>query len=198
MKIGIDISQIAYEKTGVANYTKNLVDQLLRIDHKNKYILFFSSLRKKYQKSKLPTLGASGTLRGASKITIKSFRIPPTLLDILWNRLHIMPIEWLIGDIDMFFSSDWLQPPTKAKKVTTIHDLTVLKYPEEMHPKTEFNSKNLIISPNIVEIQKRRLKWVKKEADLVICDSQATKKDAMEVLGINEKRLRVVYPGGIC
>lgn len=174
MKIGIDISQTAYSGTGVANYTKNLALALLRIDKKNEYVLFFSSLRKK-----CPV--AIGDFPNAS---IRTFKFPPTLLDFLWNRLHVLPIEWLIGKIDIFFTSDWLQPPTiSAKKVTTIHDLIVYKHSEGLAKK-------------IIEVQKRKLAWVKKEADLVICDSLSTKKDAMEILGISEKKLRVIYPGG--
>ena len=170
MKIGIDISQIAYEKTGVANYTKNLVENLIKIDQKNQYILFFSSLRKK------PPLYPG----------IRVFKIPPTLLDILWNRLHIIPIEWLIGDVDVFITSDWTEPPTlRAKKVTILYDLIVYKHPEETAKK-------------IVAVQKRKLEWVKKETAKIICISEATKRDAQAVLGIDEKRLTVVYPGGIC
>jgi len=170
MKIGIDISQIVYEGTGVANYTKNLVESLLKIDKKNEYIFFFASLRKK--PPKLPH--------------VRSFKIPPTILEFLWNRLHICPIEWFIGKVDVFFSSDWTQPPTiRAKKVTTIHDLSPWKYPETFHPK-------------IVKVHQRRVKWVKKECDAIICDSQATKKDVIEILRIPEGKLKVIYPGGIC
>jgi len=190
MKIGIDISQIVFERTGVANYVRNLVENLVKIDKENEYVLFFSSLRRK-----LPSFFINELTN--SRVKIREFKFPPTLLDFLWNRLHIFPIEWFIGGVDVFLSSDWVQPPTvKAKKVTVIHDLIALKYPEETHPRTEFRLKNLIISPNIVEIQKRRLKWVKKECDLIICDSEATKKDAMEILGIEEGKLRVVYRGG--
>jgi len=169
MKIGIDISQIAYEKTGVANYTKNLVENLIKIDQKNQYILFFSSLRKK------PPLYPG----------IRVFKIPPTLLDILWNRLHIMPIEWFIGDIDVFITSDWTEPPTlKAKKVTILYDLIVYKHPEETDKR-------------IIDVQKRKLEWVKKESAKVICISEATKNDVMAILGIKENKLSVAYPGGI-
>jgi hypothetical protein len=52
MKIGIDVSQLAYERTGVANYLNNLVAQLLDVDKENEYILFFSSMRKRIQNSK--------------------------------------------------------------------------------------------------------------------------------------------------
>jgi glycosyltransferase involved in cell wall biosynthesis len=177
MKIGIDISQMVYEKTGVANYLRNLLENLLKLDKKNEYILFASSLR---QRDKLNYYHT--TVRGNS--TLKIFPFPPTFLDFLWNRLHICPIEWFIGDVDIFITSDWTEPPAKkAKKATILYDLIVYKYPEETAQK-------------IVEVQKRKLAWVKKESDVIFCISQATKKDAMEILGIEEERLRVVYLGG--
>jgi len=175
MKIGIDISQTAYPGTGVANYTRNLVTALLRVDKKNEYVLFFSSLRKKCPLA----------VGGLANVTLKTFKFPPALLDLLWNRWHLLPIEWLIGKVDVFVSSDWLQPPTlEAKKVTTIHDLIVYKHPEGLAAK-------------IIAVQKRKLAWVNKEADVVICDSQSTQKDVSEILGISEKKLRVIYPGGV-
>jgi len=188
MKIGIDISQAAYEKTGVAKYVKNLVENLIKIDKKNEYILFFTSLRKEIQNSKFKIQKFDNSVKdsfGMDNVKLKIFKIPPTLLDFLWNRLHILPIEWLIGDVDVFLTSDWTEPPTmKAKKVTILYDLIVYKHPQETAKK-------------IIEVQKRKLKWVKKESDMIICISEATKKDAMEILGIEEKRLRVAHPGGI-
>lgn len=180
MRIGIDISQIIYQGTGVAKYTKNLVESLLKVDKKNEYVLFFASLRRKIETSDFKIQNCH------SKCKIKKFRIPPTLLDILWNRLHICPIEWFIGEVDVFFSSDWIQPPAKkAKLLTVVHDLTPWKYPETL-------------SSKIVAVHKRRMKWVKKECAMIICDSEATKKDVMEILEISEKKLKVIYPGGGC
>ncbi len=184
MRIGIDISQIAHEGTGVANYTRNLVENLLKIDRKNEYIFFFASLRRKFLISNFQFLNKSQIPN--PKVKIKTFKFPPTLLDVFWNRLHIIPIEWLIGDVDIFITSDWTEPPTtKAKKATILYDLIVYKHPEETDKK-------------IVTTQRRKLAWVKKESDIIFCISKATKKDAMEILGIEEKRLRVVYPGGKC
>src|SRR5437868_13875887 len=106
MKIGIDISQLAYEKTGVANFLTQLVQNLMRIDKKNEYVLFYSSLRRKF---KNPSFAKA--MVGKQNVKIKKFKIPPTVLDILWNKLHIVPIEWFIGDVDIFISSDWTQLP---------------------------------------------------------------------------------------
>ena len=179
MKIGIDISQMAYEGAGVSKYLRRLVEELLRVDRKNEYILFYSSLRKNFS----PPAGGFNFQSNNKKIKIKTFRFPPLLLDFLWNRLHIVPIEWLIGDVDVFITSDWTEPPTiRAKKATILYDLIVYQIPSETDKK-------------IVDTQKRKLKWVKKESDIIFCISEGTKRDAMEILGIEERRLRVIRPG---
>lgn len=181
MKIGIDISQLAYPQTGVANYLKDLVENLLKFDKENEYVLFGSSFRMKNVLNNI----AKHFDYSNNRSRFKFFPFPQTFLDFLWNRLHIVPVEWFIGDVDVFISSDWTQPPTKkAKSMTILYDLLIYKYPQEMHPK-------------IVATQKRRLRWVKKECDKIICISEATKRDAMEILGIEEERLAVVYPGGV-
>ena len=176
MKIGIDISQLAYEKTGVANYLGNLVSHLVKEDKENEYVLFFSSLRRNLHFSTF-------NFQSHNNVSMKQFKLPPRALDLLWNKLHILPIENLIGDVDVFITSDWTEPPTKkAKKITILYDLIVYKYPQET-------------ADRIVQTQKRKLTWVKKESDMILCISEATKHDAMEILGIEEKRLVVVYPG---
>lgn len=176
MKIGIDISQLAYEGTGVEQYLGGLLSALLAVDSENEYVLFFSSLRgtlpEKYQKLE------------SKNVSIFYFKIPQRVLDILWNRLHLIPIEWFMGDVDVFITSDWTEPPAiKAKKVTILYDLIVHKFPEETDRK-------------IVTTQKRKLHWVKKESTRILCISKATKKDAKDLFTIPDKKLEVIYPGG--
>jgi len=118
-----------------------------------------------------------------AKFELRHFFLPPTLLDLLWNKWHILAIELFVGPVDVFFASDWTQPPIKkAKIITTIHDLAILKFPAEFTDK-------------ILKVQKRRLNWLKKEANMILCDSQATKNDAVKILKIAEAKLQVVYPG---
>ncbi len=192
MRIGIDISQIAYEGTGVGNYIRNLVSQLLTDDKTNEYVLFGASLR---QRDKFRSFYQSISC-DHKKVSLRIVTIPPTILDFLWNSLHIVPIEWFIGDVDVFWSSDWTQPPLlHARGLTTVHDLVVLKFPAETHATTGFRFSVLAPAANIVATQKRRLYWAKKECDMFLCDSEATMKDCMSLLGIGKEKLRVVYPG---
>ena len=174
MKIGIDISQLAYKNTGVANYLEGLITELIQ-NTEHEYILFYSSLRRK--------LVSDALNKTYSNVTIKRFKFPPLVLDIIWNKLHIVPIENLIGDVDLFITSDWTEPPVKnAKKATILYDLIIYKYPEET-------------AAQIVAVQKRKLAWVRKEADRIFCISQATKRDCMDILGIDESKISVIYPG---
>ena len=46
MRVAIDISQIVYE-TGVSQYVKSLVTNLLKIDKEDQYLLFAGTLRRK-------------------------------------------------------------------------------------------------------------------------------------------------------
>ena len=189
MKIGIDISQIAYEGTGVAQYVRLITEALMRTHPEHEYVLFGASLRKKqvffdYVKQ----------IPGNPRLVVVT--VPPTILDWLWNRLHIVPIEWFIGAIDVFWSSDWTQPPlSKARGITTIHDLSIMRFPEESHNKAEVRFAGGTLAPNIVATQKRRLMRATGECQAFLCDSEATKKDAHTLLNIPFERLHVVYPG---
>jgi len=165
IKVGMDISQIAHFG-GVPIYTRELAENLQK-QNNLEMVYFFSSLRRSYH----------GSLRN-----VKKFKLPPTLFEMLFNRLRNVGIEHFIGPVDIFHSSDWTQPPSKAKKVTTYHDVVPIKYPQWSHPK-------------IVAVQNRRLKIVESEIDMVICVSESTRKDLIEISKIPREKLKVIYEG---
>lgn len=172
MKIAIDISQVVYG-TGVSVYTKNLVENLIRIDKKNEYILFGGTLRRRQELSNF-----LAKFTDNKNVKTRIFSIPPTGFEFLFNRFRFLPIEALIGQIDLFHSSDWTQPKSKAVKVTTVHDLVPLKYPSYSHPK-------------LVQAHRRRIEIIKKEIDAVIVPSKTTKHDLMQ-LGIVQDKIKVI------
>lgn len=179
MRIGIDISQIVYEGTGVGNYVRKLVSELIALDKTNTYVLFGASLR---LRNKFYAYYRSLAC-DKKRVSLKTVPIPPMILDFLWNTLHIVPVEWFVGPLDVFWSSDWTQPPLReARGITTVHDLSIFKYPESFHRR-------------ILSVQKRRLLRAKQECNAFLCDSKATQKDLIELLRIDGTKTRVVYPG---
>ncbi len=173
MKIAIDISQAIYG-TGVSVYTKNLCSELTRLYPEDEFIFFGGSLRRSKELKSL-----ARKMKGTPKI----FPFPPTALDFVWNSLHVLPIETLIGQVDIIHTSDWTEPPSKIPKVTTVHDLIPFKYPQTT-------------TDSIRQAHKKRLHWVIRESEMIIAVSRSTKEDLISILKVPEEKI-VVIPEGV-
>ena len=175
MNIGIDISQVVYEGTGVGRFTKGLVETILQFDKDNKWTFFFSSFRGKINKELFEKI---------RKSSHRFIRLPfsPPMLSFLWNTLHVVPIETFTGPLDVFICSDWTEPPSTCKKATIVHDFAYLRYPETVHA-------------TILETQKKRMYWVKKESDYIITPSKATQRDVSTFFSIPLGKITPLYSG---
>lgn len=173
MKIAIDISQAIYG-TGVSVYTKNLVANLIRLHPEDEFILFGGSLRRRLE---LETLAKK--LKGTGKI----FSLPPTLMDFIWNSLHLWPVEKITGPVDIIHTSDWTEPPSKYPKITTVHDMVPFKYPQTT-------------TQSIRQAHRKRLAWVIRESSKIIAVSQATKEDLISILKVPSDKI-IVIPEGV-
>lgn len=172
-KIGIDISQIVYG-TGVSVYTKKLINEMIKISQDEvEWTLFAGALNNREL-----LLSYINRLNAKSKI----YPLPPRVLEVLWNTFHVGNIEMFCGELDLFHTSDWTEPPAKCKKITTVHDLSFLIDPK--------NSNDMIR-----KVHNKRLYWVKKEETNVIAVSNSTKDDLVNLLGIPEERIRVIWEG---
>lgn len=175
MRLSIDISQSVYKGTGVGRFTKELTNTIVQLDNQNEWTFLFSSLRQKLDKY------LEETINNSRHRLIKLF-FPPSFLSYLWNTKHIIKVEKIIGKQDFFISSDWLEPPSTLKKVTIVHDLVFIRYPTTVHPK-------------IINNQKKRLEWLKKESKIIFVDTHSTKADLIKFYNIDENRIIVNYPG---
>lgn len=177
MTIGIDVSMLNYTGSGVGSYTFNLVKNLLKYHPEHEYRLFYSSLRRPpnfYYLDELRQLGGK----------VYDYPFPKFFLEFIWAKNHLLPIDWLIGRVDVFFSSDFLRPPvfSQTKTLTTIHDLTWKIFPD-------FHEQRIVSAHEI------KLEKTIKYKDTIIADSLNTKKDLLKYYPqIKEKNIHVVYP----
>src|SRR3989344_9608803 len=172
MRIGIDISSVVFG-TGVSRYTANLTRTLVAHNPAETFTLYGGSLR---QKEALKTFVKS--VGGHPRVKLSFFS--PTLSSLIFNGIHL-PIEMMTGKLDVFHSWDWYTPATKyAALVTTVHDLSALKFPSQTHPA-------------IVAHHRQSLKWIKAEAKAIIAVSQSTKHDLIDLVGIPAKRITVIH-----
>jgi glycosyltransferase involved in cell wall biosynthesis len=175
MQIGIDISQIVYEGTGVGRFTSGLVSAILEHEQKHSWTFFAGTLRRQIPAPVKKQIHAAGH----SLVTVP---LPPKALGALWNDLHLFPVNLLLPKLEWFITSDWSEPPAKCKKATIVHDLAFKRYPET-------------VDQGILHTQNKRLIHVAKESTVIFVDSKATQEDLVSMYDIEEHRICVNYPG---
>jgi glycosyltransferase involved in cell wall biosynthesis len=80
---------------------------------------------------------------------------------------------------DLFFSTLPISHP--AKSIVTIHDVIPLKFPDQYDPGLKGSMRFV------------KQKFALSKVDAVITDSQASKEDIVEHLGVSEEKIHVVY-----
>ncbi len=175
MKIGIDISQMCYEGTGVARYTRELTGALLKEHPNHVFTLLAGAWRQKEFFTQIHSQQPWSTAK------LRLYGLPPKLAGLVLNTVPV-PFEWIGGRYDVFHASDWVQPITSMKTVTTVHDLVFRKYPETV---------DLLIR----KVQEFRLSRIAKGSVHVIVDSMSTKNDLKKIYAIDDERIDVIYPG---
>jgi len=99
-----------------------------------------------------------------------------------WSRLGRPPVESLAGPLDVFHFSDWMYPAQRGGvRATTVHDLVPLRFPE-------------LVERGTRRMHSRKLDAVR-SCDVVFANSRFTAGEAVELLGVPEKRVVVAYPG---
>ncbi|MFA5128889.1 MAG: glycosyltransferase family 1 protein [Patescibacteria group bacterium] len=184
MRIGIDCRTILNpgygEAAGVGHYTFFLIKNLLKIDKKNEYVLFFDNLLSKD--------AAEEMIVGAPNVKIKFFPFHQYKHYLPFAFSHLLTANAIEKEkLDVFHSPAYTLPLAyKGKSVVTVHDLAIYKNPEWFPKKfligQNFSTKTLV--PKSL-----------KKAEKIIAVSKNTKKDITEIFKINPGKVEVIYEG---
>lgn len=176
MKIAIDISQVAYQGTGVSRFTEGLIGAVCQYAPEHEWIFYYSALRTPLPKQ------IYNTITAAHK-HIRHAHMPPRILSILHNQLHKIPFEVMVGTpLDWYISSDWTQAPARCRRATIVHDLVFHRYPDT-------------VASIIRSAQAQRLHWAQRECEVIFCDSESTKADYEQYAEVPNARVITNYPG---
>ncbi|MCX6763485.1 MAG: glycosyltransferase family 1 protein [Candidatus Moranbacteria bacterium] len=178
MRIGIDVRCLTQgRRTGVEEYTLNLLENLFALDQENEYVLFFNSFKK--------SPADFEWLKKYPRVKLKAFRIPNKLLNLSFWYLGWPKIDRLIGGCDIFFMPNIIFGALgrKVKLILTIHDLSFERYPETFSWKRRLW--HIFINP----------KKLCRRADKIIAVSDSTREDVAELYKINFQKLTTIYSG---
>ncbi|KAB8139761.1 glycosyltransferase family 4 protein [Chloroflexia bacterium SDU3-3] len=180
MIIGIDYTAALHQGAGIGRYTRDLIGAVLEQGPQHQYRLFYAA----------GGLDAGGPYmaelaRLCRRPGVRAAPIPlsPRRLTQLWQRLRApLPVELFTGRLDVLHAPDFVLPPTFARTLLTVHDLSFLVHPE-------------LTVPSMVRYLSGAVPRSARRADHILADSLATQRDITSLLGAPESRMSVVYPG---
>jgi len=175
MNIGFEAKRVFHNKTGLGNYSRDLIRILTKFYPENNYFLY-------NPKKASQTLFVSQSTNCIEKLPSTSFY---KKFYNLWRQRAI--ISDLKKDGIKLFHGLSGELPTGLKKngiksVVTIHDLIFLRYP---HLYSFFDRK----------IHFYKFKKAAQQADVVIAISEQTKNDIVDFLKIDPNKIKVIYQG---
>jgi glycosyltransferase involved in cell wall biosynthesis len=181
MRIGIDYTAAAWQGAGIGRYTRELVRAIVASDRSSEYILFYAARGIEQHNPYLADLRQLC----ATHPHVRAAPIPfsPRRLTQIWQRLRIpLPVELWTGRLDILHAPDFVLPPTRARTILTIHDLSFMVHPE-------------CAAPGMARYLNSAVPRGLRRADVVLADSEATRQDLTQLLAIESARVNVVYPG---
>ena len=100
-----------------------------------------------------------------------------------WSRVGRPPVERFLGPIDVLHFSDWMYPPQRGGiRSTMVHDLVPLRFPEWVQGRTK-------------RMHGAKYRNAARTCDVVFVNSEFTKGEVVELLGVAPEKVVVAYPG---
>lgn len=176
MRIGFDAKRYFANYTGLGNYSRTVIENLVKHYPENQYLLYASKKQIKKVNHEIssgdnPVLKTPKSLKGKISNSLwRSFFLRDDLkkddIDIYHGLSHEIPAG--------------MQQKSKIKTVVTIHDLIFLKYPE-LYRWTER------------QIYLKKFRYSCQNADRVIAVSQQTKNDIVDIFEIPSDKISVIH-----
>jgi glycosyltransferase involved in cell wall biosynthesis len=175
MILGFDAKRFFHNKTGLGNYSRDLIRILASLYPENRYLLYNPKSKKI---DRIPIDGKIITehLPESKKDKkLSSFwRLFSICSQIKKDKVELF--HGLSGEIPIGLQK------TGVKTIVTIHDLIFMRYPNLY---SFFDRK----------IHYYKFKYAANKANLVIAISEQTKKDIVTYLNINPEKIKVIYQG---
>ncbi|MBT4849834.1 glycosyltransferase family 4 protein [Candidatus Parcubacteria bacterium] len=167
MTIGLEATRANKKyKTGTEWYAWHLLQQFKKLDHENKFVVYYNNI-----------------LADALKETPANFVIKnlPWPFKKFWTHMRLS-LELIKNPVDKFFASNAVPLLTKGEVIVTIHDLGFFRNPELYHPLERI-------------YQQISHKLAVKKAKKIVTVSEATKKDIKKYFPKYKEEIKVTHLG---
>lgn len=188
MLIGIDYTAAARQRAGIGRYTREMITALLNMESAHEYAIFAATgglEAGRWEQESERLRSSKAEHRGASNVRLCTLPISDDWLARLWHRLRLpIPVEAVTGPLDIFYSPDFVLPPTRraSRTMLTVHDLSFRRYPDTFVPSLRRYLERVV--PRSIS-----------RADQVLADSAHTRSDIISLFDVSPDEVQVVYSG---
>ncbi|HWE70750.1 MAG TPA: hypothetical protein VG205_10320, partial [Acidimicrobiales bacterium] len=115
-------------------------------------------------------------------VSARQRAMPDRPLRVAWSHGRLPPVEWFIGSRQVVHGTNFVVPPTRrAARVVSVHDLTVVRFPELCDRSTlEYPA---------------RIRRAVAEGAWVHTDSEFVAAEVIDAFGVDPERVRAVQLG---
>jgi len=177
VRIAFDVSPLSHPRTGVGNYIRGSLAGLVEAAGSEHEVVPFA-----------PT-----SPQGKKRIPAALAGIPvePRLRFLpfahhwrqAWSRVGRPPVEQFLGPVDVLHFSYWMYPPQRGGvRSTMVHDLVPLRFPEWVQGRTK-------------RMHGAKYRNAARTCDVIFVNSEFTKGEVVELLGVAPAKVVVAYPG---
>ncbi len=177
LRLVFDVTPLSHPRTGIGNYMLGMLGGLAEVAGEHELVFFAPTGPRNASRVREALEGIPGERR------IVVVPPPSNVWRKLWSRAQRLPVERIVGRLDVFHFSDWMYPPQRGGlRTTTVHDLGPIHHPEWVDPRTR-----------ALHVPKAR--HAAKTCDLMFANSRYTAGDVEETLAFPAERIVVAYPG---
>lgn len=170
IRVAFDATCLLESKTGVGYFAESLLEELQGFESVA-VTAFPISIRGRRD---LPVAVPTG-------VAARTPALPARVMHRWWQHSDWPPIDRLVGKPDVVHGPNFVVPPAKAARVVTVHDLTMLRFPELVNASTRA----------FPELIKRAVA----DGAMVHTVSDAVRSEVIDRLGVPEAQALTVHLG---
>ncbi|HEY7693204.1 MAG TPA: glycosyltransferase family 1 protein [Gaiellaceae bacterium] len=177
MRIAFDVSPLSHPRTGVGNYIRGSLAGLVEAAGSEHEVVPFAPTSPQGKK-RIPEALAGIPVEARLRFLPFAHHWRQA-----WSRAGRPPVERFLGPLDVLHFSDWMYPPQRAGlRSTMVHDLVPLRFPEWVQGRTR-------------RMHGAKYRNAARTCDVIFVNSEFTKGDVVELLGVAAEKVVVAYPG---
>jgi glycosyltransferase involved in cell wall biosynthesis len=166
VRICLDIQPAVAQRAGVGRYTRALAEHLPALAGSDHLTLFHFDFRRR---------GESLAAAGAETRTVRW--LPGRAAQFAWKTWDWPPFDWFSGPADVFHFPNFIRPPLRrGRSVTTIHDVSFLRFPEHAEPAN-------------LAFLRSRIRDTVARSDALLTDSAFSADEIADTLGVPRSRI---------